>query len=94
MAVVCYRRYGVLDVSSDTTAGSTTITNTVKINNVLVSIPVYLMDMETLKVLRKTISNSNGVFTFDKVPLNRNWIVFALDPNNAYNMACASHITT
>lgn len=74
--------------------GNATISGVVRELTTPVVRPVYLLDQDSLRVLRETRSGSNGAYSFPNMEEGRQFVVMSVDPNGAYNAVIADRVQT
>lgn len=55
--------------------------------------PVYLLEQHGLRLVRKTVSDGTGAFSFQNVLAGKQCIVMAIDPAEVYNVVATDRIT-
>lgn len=74
--------------------GAATISGVVrKLTVPLANCPVYLLDQDGFLPIRKTISASDGAYSFTNMEQGTEYIVVAIDPGGAYNAVLADRVT-
>lgn len=56
--------------------------------------PVYLFKQEGFRLVRETISASDGAFTFANLLADTEWIVASIDRTGSYNIVAADRVKT
>ena len=84
----------MLEVDSPSAYGTATISGTTKVLTALLpNCPVYLLEQHGLRLVRKTVSDGTGAFSFRNVLAGKQYIVMAIDPAGVYNVVAADRIT-
>lgn len=92
MSNVAYRRFTKIH---EETFGPATIAGTVKkLTENYGGQPVYLFVQDGFRLVRETISASDGTYSFPNVLSTTEWIVASIDRAGAYNIVAADRVTT
>lgn len=55
---------------------------------------VVLVEQSSMRARRVTITGAGGVYSIEKLPAGRQWLVLAVDPAGAYNAVVADRVQT
>jgi hypothetical protein len=69
------------------------LSGTTKAGANAVSDPVVLLDRATMRVLASTVSDANGNFVFNRIPLGISYMIIAKDTTGVYNAVVADNLT-
>lgn len=92
MSNVLYRFYSAIH---EETFGPAAISGKVKkLTADYAEQPVYLFKQDGFRLVRETVSASDGSFTFANLSADTEWIVASIDKSGAYNIVAADRVKT
>lgn len=92
MSNQAYRRY--TRIYGETFGPATISGTTKKLTENYGGQPVFLFLQDGFRLVRETVSDANGAYSFPNVLSATEWIVASIDRSGAYNIVAADRVIT